>query len=109
MKKIEVFDVTPQEFADVVTKEVAKAVMDMKLLPVPKEEPVKVRQISEYLKVNKQTVHNWIKAGTIPHHKMNGIHFFFMSEVVAYLMEHPKSCIEPDIKLYEKHLPNYQK
>ena len=109
MKKTEVFDVTPQEFADVVAKEVAKAVMDMKLQPKPQEKPVKVKDICSFFSVAPQTVNNWMTAKTIPFRRMNNKPYFFMSEVVAYLMENPKTCVEPDIELYEKHLPNYKK
>ena len=109
MIKTEVHEVTPQEFADMVAKEVTDAVRDKKLQPEPPEKPVKVKQICTYFSVAPQTVNNWMVANTIPFHRMNNKPYFFMSEVVKYLRKNPKSCIEPDIELYEKHLPNYKK
>jgi len=109
MIKTEVHDVTPQEFANMVAKEVTDAVRDQKLQPEPLEKPVKVKDICAYFSVKPQTVNNWMNAKTIPFHRMNNKPYFFMSEVDVYHRNNPKSCVEPNIELYEKHLPNYQK
>lgn len=108
MIKTEVHEVTPSELTNALAKEVVRLLKDVDL-PKPLEKPVRVKDIVKHFSCTKQTVWNWIKAGAIPHHKMNGTNFFYMSEVVAYHLENPKPSVEIDVELAEKYAPNYQK
>ena len=109
MRKTEVYETTPDELANAVAKEVAKHIMDLKIQPKPKEKPVKVKQVAEFFNVTNQTVSGWVRRNTIPHKTFNGTPYFFMSEVLDYMMENPKPSVDLDVELCEKYLPNYQK
>ncbi len=43
-------------------------------------------EISEHLGVSSDTVRNWIKKGTIPHHRLGRQYKFKISEVDAWIM-----------------------
>ena len=109
MRKTEVYETTPDELANAVAKEVAKHIMDLKLQPKPVEQPVKTKELAEFFKVTPQSVWGWVRNNTIPHKTLNGKTYFFMSEVLDYLMENPKPSVDLDVELCEKYLPNYQK
>jgi len=109
MKKTEVYEATPNELANAIAKEVAKCIMDLKLQPEPLEKPVKTKFIAKFFDVSKQAVAQWCKKNTIPYKKFNGHNYFYMTEVLPYMEDNPKSSVELDVEKCEKYLPNYQK
>ena len=110
MRKTEVHEVTPFELTNALAKEVVKLLKeDVVDLPKPLEKPVKTKFIAEFFGKSEQAVAQWCKKNTIPYKKFNGHNYFYMSEVLPYMIDNPKPSVELDVEKCEKYLPNYQK
>lgn len=89
MKSIQFVQVTPEQLQDALIKGVQDQLDQLKIHFQPREpEQYLTRaEVSEMLKVDLSTIHNWSKAGKIIRHCLGNRVYFKRSEIEASLIQ----------------------